>query len=86
MLDLLADSPAALPALPSKVAVILGENEEVSFAIDGARKDLAVMQGTAERLGLAVPVTRTALASYEVAVPGGAGALDIAAKASFDLE
>jgi 3-hydroxyisobutyrate dehydrogenase-like beta-hydroxyacid dehydrogenase len=83
MLEVIADSPAALAPLKSKVPVITGSDKDVAFALEGAAKDLRVIAESAQSFGLRLPVTVTTLKSYERTVAAGRGAQDIAAIVSY---
>lgn len=79
MLQLIADSPAALPALPSKIKTILLEESDVAFDITSARKDIALMQKQAEMLGAPLPSASCALQAFDAATGDGWSDRDIAA-------
>jgi len=79
MLDLIADSPAALRALGPKIPVILGERGEVAFDVTGVRKDLLAMIETGQSLGVPMPAASAALLSFTAATAAGIGPEDLAA-------
>jgi 3-hydroxyisobutyrate dehydrogenase-like beta-hydroxyacid dehydrogenase len=83
MLDLIADSPAAIAALPAKMKVLLGEESEVAFDIAGVRKDLAAMTAAGRAVDVAMPAGEGAVAGFTAAVAAGWGARDLAAIAAF---
>lgn len=83
MLEVIADSPAALAPLKSKIPVITGSDKDVAFALEAAAKDLRVIAESAQSFGLRLPVTDTTLKSYERTVAAGQGAQDIAAIVSY---
>lgn len=85
MLDVIADSPAALSALKSKISAITGSDQEVSFALSAAAKDLDVILSTGKFLGLASPVSEETLECYQRAVQAGQGERDIASIVPFAL-
>lgn len=67
MLDLIVDSPAAINALKFKMSDILGDTSEVSFHIDGVRKDLIAMTTAAGALGIAAPTAHATLLAFTAA-------------------
>lgn len=79
MLDLIADSPASLAALPAKIPVILGQEAAVNFNLAGVRKDLVAMTATALALGVPTPTGTAALASFAAATAAEWGERDLAA-------
>lgn len=79
MLDLIADSPAALRALGPKIPVILGARGEVAFDVTGVRKDLLAMIETGQSVGVPMPAASAALLSFTAATAAGIGAEDLAA-------
>jgi 3-hydroxyisobutyrate dehydrogenase-like beta-hydroxyacid dehydrogenase len=83
MLELIADSPAALPMLKAKVPVIRGDDISVAFALSAARKDLSVIAAAAKSLGVALHVGSATLASYEAATQDGWGEADVARLVNF---
>jgi 3-hydroxyisobutyrate dehydrogenase-like beta-hydroxyacid dehydrogenase len=86
MLELIADSPAALAMLGGKIPTILEQERGVAFDLASARKDLSVMSRTADSLQVPAPVVDAALMRYAAAVEGGWGARDIACIATFSLQ
>lgn len=78
-ISILAGGPAANAMFKGRVPKILGEDTTVGFAVAGAAKDSAVFVGTADDLGVDVPVLRSAKAMFEQAVANGLGEADIAA-------
>ena len=86
MLALIADSPAALAMLGSKIPVILQEDDAVAFALSAARKDLTAIAATAQALGVPVPAASAALDSYETAAGAGWGERDVARLVAFLVE
>ena len=79
MLDLIADSPASLAALPAKIPVILGQETAVNFNLAGVRKDLVAMTTTASALGVPTPTGTATLASFAAATAAEWGERDLAA-------
>lgn len=64
MLAVIQDTPAALPALAPKAAVIQGATPPVAYSIDGVCKDLAVIAASAQRLEVPTPITKAALDTF----------------------
>lgn len=79
MLELIADSGAAIGALKPKIPQMLGQAGEVGFAITGVRKDLLAMIETGQRYGVPMPAGSAALASFMAATAAGHGDQDFAA-------
>ncbi len=79
MLDLIADSPAALGALRAKLPVIKGEEGDVAFDVTGVRKDLVAMVGTGQRHSVPMPAGSAALMAFAAATAAGWGERDLAA-------
>jgi 3-hydroxyisobutyrate dehydrogenase len=86
MLDLIADSPAAIAVLRSKIPVILGEDGAVGFSIGAARKDLSVMNATASLIEVSTPLAAGALAAYANAAQAGWAEQDLARLVTFAFE
>ena len=86
MLRLIADSPAALPALQSKIPTILKSDEDVSFDITSAVKDLMIMNQVARGLKVSLPAADTTLAAYQAAAENGFASQDIANIVNFTME
>lgn len=86
MLDLIADSPAGIGALPMKIPAILGQPGEVAFDVTGVRKDLLAMTTTATLLGVPAPSGAAALASFAAATAAGWGERDLAELISYYIE
>jgi 3-hydroxyisobutyrate dehydrogenase-like beta-hydroxyacid dehydrogenase len=78
MLDVVADSPAALAALKSKIPAITGTDNEVAFALSAAAKDLGVIVKSGNSLGLHSEIVAKTLDCYTRAVAAGRGQHDIA--------
>jgi len=86
MLHLIADSPAALPALQSKIPTILRDDKEVSFDLTSAVKDLALMNEVARGLDASLPAAGPTLAAYQAAVENGFASRDIANIVNYTVE
>lgn len=78
MLELIADSPASIGALPMKIPQILQPDDDVSFNVTGVRKDLIAMTTTGQSLGVPTPSAAAALASFAAATASGWGERDLA--------
>ncbi len=78
MLELIADSPASLGALPMKIPALLGEAGEVAFDVTGVRKDLLAMVATGQSVGVPMPAGSAALVSFAAATAAGWGERDLA--------
>lgn len=78
MLDVILDTPAALPALALKADVIQGAELPVAFNVAGAVKDLGVIVSSGAENGMAMPVTRQALALFDEAARAGKADKDLA--------
>jgi len=82
VIDILADSPAALAQLRLKRGVLAGTDRQVGFSIDGVIKDLNVIRAAAGQ-ALTLPVVEATAQTYRSASKTGAGAEDVAAVALF---
>lgn len=78
IVETLADSAAALAVLNLKLPAILGESAEVAFDLASMQKDLRLITGTAETLGIDTVAARAALRAYGKAVDAGLGDDDAA--------
>lgn len=78
LLDVILDSPVALPALRAKVPLLLGAPHEVAFDVTGVRKDLLAFTATALDHGVPAPTGAAALAHFAAATAAGYGARDLA--------
>lgn len=78
MLDIMLDSPVALPALRGKAPIMLGAPHEVAFDVTGVRKDLLAMIATAQHAGVPTPTGSAALAGFAAATAAGYGERDLA--------
>lgn len=79
MLDVVLDSPVALPALRSKVPLLLGAEQDVAFDVTGVRKDLLAMVASAQDVGVPTPTGSAALAQFAGATAAGYGERDLSA-------
>ncbi len=77
-LDILAGSPAATPAMKSRLAVILGDSDAVGFTLAGALKDGELATGVADGLGIDTPAIDAAVESFRQAKEKGLGDADLA--------
>lgn len=77
-LDILSGSPAASPALKTRLPVIRGETDAVGFPVSGAIKDGRLTNRVAGELGVDVPAIAASLASFEAALAAGHGERDLA--------
>lgn len=78
MLNLIAESKAAIGALDSKLGAIKGASSEVEFDLAGMHKDLLAMRATAAQAGLVLPSSSAAADSAGRAVDAGWGDRDLA--------
>jgi 3-hydroxyisobutyrate dehydrogenase len=80
LLEIMSESSGGTNALknraPKLVAALEGGTPDVGFDIDGMRKDLRTMAELARTLGVELPVTATALDSYDAAARDGWGGRD----------
>lgn len=86
MLELIADSPAGIGALPAKIPTILGEASEAPFDVTGVRKDLLAMTATGQGAGVPTPCGSAALLSFAAATAAGWGNHDLADIVRYYLE
>ncbi|MCJ9749968.1 NAD(P)-dependent oxidoreductase [Neorhizobium sp. BETTINA12A] len=86
MIEILSGSPAASPAMRSRLPVILGETEAVGFPVSGVLKDMGVVLDLARGLGVATPAIEAARASFENAAALGYGDADLATVVRLALE
>lgn len=77
MLDVILDSPVALPALRAKAPLLLGAPHEVAFDVTGVRKDLLAMVATGQDVGVATPAGSAALGHFAAATAAGYGERDL---------
>ncbi|WP_281067716.1 NAD(P)-dependent oxidoreductase [Neorhizobium galegae] len=78
MLNFLEGSPAASPALKSRLPVILGTSDAVGFSLSGVVKDARVVADLAQQLDVDLPTMGAALESFRQAQDNGHGEADLA--------
>lgn len=78
MLDVLVDSPAALPVVAPKRDLLEGRGGPVGFDLAGVRKDLMQIEVTARELGVATPAASAAALAVTAAAANGWGERDVA--------
>jgi 3-hydroxyisobutyrate dehydrogenase len=78
MLDVIAESAIATPALAGKRSALLGEPGEFAFNVRGVLKDLSYAITVAENCGARNSVAAAALKGYRDAVASGLGERDFA--------
>jgi len=86
MIEILSGSPAASPAMKSRLPVILGETEVVGFPVSGVLKDMGVVLDLAGRLGVATPAIEAAQASFGRAAAMGYAEADLGTVVRLALE
>ncbi len=86
MIEILSGSPAASPAMRSRLPVILGETEAVGFPVSGVLKDMGVVLDLARGLGVATPAIEAARASFENAAALGFAEADLGTVVRLVLE
>ncbi|CAN7691519.1 NAD(P)-dependent oxidoreductase [Neorhizobium sp. LjRoot104] len=86
MIEILSGSPAASPAMRSRLPVILGETETVGFPVAGVLKDMGVVLDLARGLGVATPAIEAARASFENAAALGYAEADLGTVVRLALE
>jgi len=86
MMEILAGSPAASPAMKSRLPVILGETDAVGFPVSGVLKDMGVVLDLADRLGVATPAIEAARASFRQAAAMGYAEADLGTVVRLALE
>lgn len=78
MLDVIMDTPAALPALGMRLDVIKGKQAPVAFDVAGGRKDLNVIMDSGRVNGVPMHVVTGALANFDQAMAQGQADQDLA--------
>lgn len=78
MLSVIADSPAAIGMLQAKLPVLLGEDEDVAFALSAALKDLTLIADAGREQGLRMPCAEMATDTYRLATEQNWGGKDVA--------
>ncbi|EUB98393.1 6-phosphogluconate dehydrogenase NAD-binding protein [Rhizobium sp. CF080] len=86
MIEILSGSPAASPAMRSRLPVILGETEAVGFPVSGVLKDMGVVLDLAGHLGVATPAIEAARASFKDAAALGYAEADLGTVVRLALE
>ncbi|MEM8632112.1 MAG: NAD(P)-dependent oxidoreductase [Pseudomonadota bacterium] len=71
MLEFLSKSPAASPAILSRMDILSGQADRVGFPVSGAVKDTSLFLKVAETLGVPTPVLEAGNASFRDAANGG---------------
>jgi len=86
MIDVLSGSPAASPAMRSRLPIVLGETEAVGFPVSGVLKDMGVVFDLAGHLGVETPAIRASQASFKQAAELGFGEADLGTVVRLALE
>ena len=86
LVKIIADSPAALAQLESKLPVVLGHSAQVGYDIQGVLKDCDVIKRVAAANGLRLPMLDGMVTAFAAAVTGGWGGRDVAAVPRFQLK
>jgi len=86
IIDILSGSPAASPAMRSRLPVILGETEAVGFPVSGVLKDMGVVFDLAGHLGVETPAIRASQASFRQAAELGFAEADLGTVVRLALE
>jgi 3-hydroxyisobutyrate dehydrogenase-like beta-hydroxyacid dehydrogenase len=86
IIEILSGSPAASPAMKSRLPVILGQTETVGFPVSGVLKDMGVVFEVAGRLGVPTPTIEAACQSFRQAAALGHGEADLGAVVRLALE
>lgn len=86
MIALIAESPAAIGMLGTKVPVLLDQDPQTAFALSAALKDLKLIEDTGRNLGVPVPCAAAAVGTYDAATAQGWGDKDVARLANFIVE
>lgn len=86
MLDVIQDTPAALPALALKVDVVKGAQVPVAFSVAGAAKDMGVIVQSGVQNGVPMNLTKQALALFEEVANAGNANNDLAVAARHYLK
>ncbi len=84
VLDVLAQSPAALAMLPSKRDLLLDRSDAVAFDINGVQKDMRAVMRTIAEVGLSAPAASGTLDAVSAAAScDDFGRQDVAKLASY---
>jgi len=86
MLDVLKEAPTATGWLNAKIAVLKGEQADVTLDLRTLRKDLMSAVATGAASGVPMPVAAGTLTALSAAVAAGAGDGDLAELARFMRE
>jgi 3-hydroxyisobutyrate dehydrogenase-like beta-hydroxyacid dehydrogenase len=86
IIDVLSGSPAASPAMRSRLPVVLGETEAVGFPVSGVLKDMGVVLDLASRLNVETPAIRASQVSFLQALELGFGEADLGTVVRLTLE
>jgi 3-hydroxyisobutyrate dehydrogenase len=86
MIEVLAGSPAASPAMKGRLPVVLGETDHVGFPVSGVVKDIRVVRDFAAQVGVPVPAMAAALKSFEDTAEAGLADADLATMVRIALE
>jgi len=86
MLDVLKEAPTATGWLNAKIAVLKGEQADVTLDLRTLRKDLMSAVATGAASGVPMPVAAGTLTALSAAVAAGAGDGDLAELARFTRE
>lgn len=86
MIDVLSGSPAASPAMRSRLPVVFGETEAVGFPVSGVLKDMGVVFDLADHLKVETPAIRAAQASFKQAADLGFADADLGTVVRLALE
>lgn len=86
MIEILSGSPAASPAMKSRLPVILGETDAVGFPVSGVLKDMDVVFDVAGRLDIDTPAIKAAHASFKEASALGYAEADLGTVVRLALE
>ncbi|MBC7576200.1 NAD(P)-dependent oxidoreductase [Tardiphaga sp.] len=82
LIDILADTPGAPPALKMRAAdivklLVTGERAATQFSVSGGKKDLLTAVNYAKKLGTTLPVAASAAAVFAEAEAAGLGDTDV---------
>ncbi len=83
MLDVIADSPIAIPAFVVKLPLLKGAAAKVDFDIAGVQKDLSAALATAQAAQVEALTAASALAEYKAAGLAGFAGDDVTAIVAF---
>lgn len=86
IIEILSGSPAASPAMKSRLPVILGQTDTVGFPVSGVLKDMSVVFEVAGRLGVPTPTIDAACQSFRQAAALGHSEADLGTVVRLALE